>query len=382
MALYEIWVRDRELNLVGSITTFRQLELTMKFNDVGKWTLDLPLDSSDVGMLLEVRKQGGGIGGILVTRDGNPIFSGPIRNVEVNNDLSSNSGYTFYGTDDNGLLATRLALPPPYYAIAGTGYGYDVFTGPAESALYHLVQRNCAELASAYRRIPGLYTDIDMKQGKTVTIRSRLDPLMDKLQEAALADGNLGFRVLQFLNNFMIFQVYIPQDRAQDLVFSRKRGNLGSYRYSVEAPAANYVIVGGGREGEERTFMYSGDEPSRTLYGTIEMFVDQRSTTDNNELLQALNNALVENTEKTSLEISPLDVHPTHYLENYDLGDRCTVEVEGEIIQDVIRVITITLGKDGEKIVPTVGTPNVGTQFRLFDQYRNLEARVGNLERR
>ncbi|AUS07424.1 hypothetical protein C1X05_00155 [Laceyella sacchari] len=382
MPLYELWIRDRNLDRVGSITHFTKLEMVMKFNDVGKWTLELPLDSPDVELLLEVRRQGGGIAGILVTRDGAPIFSGPIKNFELKDEQKEDDGYTFYGVDDNGLLAARLAFPPPYYSIAGAGYDYDMFKGPAESAMIHLVRKNAAEEASASRRIPGLTTASDKQRGQTVTIRSRLHPLVSKLQEAGVTGGGLGFRVIQINNKVLEFQVYRPNEKSNVVVFSRDRGNLGPYRYSVEAPTANFGIVGGGGEKEARTFQYSGDEPSRSLYGTIEMFVDHRSTSDKDELLQALVKALTDNTEKTGLEISPLDVFPTRYLLDYDLGDRCTVEIKKEKIQDVIRSITLILSKDGEQIVPQVGTPGVGTRFRLFDQYRNLEARLGNLERR
>jgi hypothetical protein len=58
------------------------------------------------------------------------------------------------------------------------------------------------------------------------------------------------------------------------------------------------------------------------------------------------------------------------------------VVVKGEVITDVVRGVTISLKEDGEEIVPTIGTPGVGTKFRLFDQYRGLWARVGKLERR
>jgi hypothetical protein len=71
---------------------------------------------------------------------------------------------------------------------------------------------------------------------------------------------------------------------------------------------SNGHITGGGGEDTARYFLGTGDEPSRLLYGTIEYFLDQRQTTVESELLQALYNELEERTEKAEFELYPLDV--------------------------------------------------------------------------
>src|SRR5690606_20278260 len=133
------------------------------------------------------------------------------------------------------------------------------------------------------------------------------------------------------------FQVYEPTDKTSSVIFSNELKNLGSYRYKVEAPESNFVIVGGGGETEARIFRYAGDEPSRTLYGTWESFKDQRHTSNTTEVDQALYTELEEKTEETELEIQPLDISPTRYLTDYQVGDKATVVVKGERIQDIIR---------------------------------------------
>src|SRR5690606_31393994 len=110
------------------------------------------------------------------------------------------------------------------------------------------------------------------------------------------------------------------------------RGNLGAYEYIVQAPEANFIIGGGQGEVEARLFAYLGDEPSRALYGTIEYFDDQRAIEDLDELIEIINNRMIEKTEKTSLKIEPLEVTNTHFMVDYRLGDRVTVEIEGETI--------------------------------------------------
>lgn len=380
--MYQIYIRDRNLQRIGVIGDYRKFSYTLSFNDVGKWTLELADGTREAEYLKKVREQGGGLSGILVERENQFLFSGPIRNLEITGDWDDTEGdlLRVEGTDDNGFLATRLAMPPPYYAVAGTGIGYDVFQGNAEAAMIHLVRKNGGEESANPRRILGLVTPTNGNRGSNVTVRSRYHPLLEKLQECALPD-ELGFHVIQ-VGQELQFQVYEPQDKSRIVVFSRERRNLAGYRYSVEAPQSNFVIGGGTGEEEARVFAYLGDEPSRALYGTIETFDDQRNISDQAELIKSINNKMIEQTEKTELEIQPLNVEPNLFMRDYTLGDRVSVEIQGEVIQDLIRSISVEVTEDVEKVTPVVGTPGVGTRFRLFDQVRNLEGRLGQIERR
>jgi hypothetical protein len=389
---YEIWIRDSYLDRIAPIIRYSKLTINMNFNDIGKWVLELsPEETETINTLLQVRREGDGLGGIVVTKDGEIFFSGPIRNVELIEDWDSEDGScTIIGIDDTGLLAARLAVPPApdgqYRFHRGTGIGYDVYTGKAESAMLHLVEHNVGYLAVDSRAIPLLATTTDGEKGNTITIRSRYNNLIEKLQECALTSG-LGFRVIQSYDDsfgipVLLFEVYEPDDVTAKVVFSKERRNLAGYRYYVEAPEGNYILCGGGGEEEARYFLGTGDEPSRVLYGTIEYFLDQRQTTDQTELLQALYNELEERTEKVEFEFSPLDVPGTQFMIDYKLGDKATAEVNGEILQDVIRSVQIVLDENGATITPTIGTPGVGTSFRLFDDFRRLQGRVGKIEKR
>lgn len=380
--MYQIYVRDRNLQRVGVIGDYKKFSYTLHFNDVGKWLLELADGTREAEYIKKVRAQGGGLGGIVVEREHQFLFSGPIRNLEVTGDWDDTEGdvLRIEGMDDNGLLATRLAMPPPYYAVAGTGIGYDVFQGKAEAAMIHLVRKNGGEESTNPRRILGLTTPSNGGRGCNITIRSRYHSLIEKLQECALLD-ELGFHVIQ-VEQALQFQVYEPQDKSRFVVFSRERRNLAGYRYSVVAPESNFVIGGGMGEEEARVFAYLGDEPSRQLYGTIEGFDDQRNISDQAELIKSINNKMIEQTEKTELEIQPLNVEPNLFMRDYMLGDRVSVEIQGEVIQDLIRSIAVEVTETDEKITPVIGTPGVGTKFRLFDQVRNLEGRLGQIERR
>jgi hypothetical protein len=390
--MYEIWIRDTALDRIAPIINFTKLTINMNFNDVSKWLLEIPPEETEtIRTLLQVRREGNGLGGIIVTKDGEIIFSGPIRSIDMDEDwISEDGNFTTGGIDDTGLLATRMAIPPNpdgvYNFHRGIGVGYDVFTGAAETCMLHLVENNAGYLAVPSRAIPLLATTVDGEKGQNITVRSRYNNLIEKLQEAALSSG-LGFRVIQSYDEFfgipvLLFEVYEPEDLTSTVVFSKERRNLAGYRYYVEAPEGNYILCGGGGEEEARYFVGTGDEPSRLLYGTIEYFLDQRQTSVESELLQALYNELEERTEKAEFELYPLDVEGSQFMIDYKLGDRATAEVNGEILQDVIRSVQIVLDEKGETIIPTIGTPGVGTTFRLFGDYRRLQGRVGKIEKR
>lgn len=307
--MYEIWIRDSSLYRVAPVLRFEKLELQMNFNDVGKWILEIPPEETEtINQILSVRNEGEGLGGIIVTRDGEIIFSGPIRNIDRTEDWTGEDSGSFvvYGTDDTGILFRRLAVPPApdttYNFHRGTGIDYDVVTGAAETCMLHFVENNIGYLAVNTRIVSLLATTTDGLKGPNITVRSRYDNLIDKLKECALS-GGLGFRVIQTFDDFfgipiLLFEVYEPEDLTETIVFSKERRNLSGYRYSVEAPEGNYILCGGGGEGTSRYFLGTGDEPSRVLYGTTEYFLDQRQTTDETELLQSLYNELEERTER------------------------------------------------------------------------------------
>jgi hypothetical protein len=381
--MYDIYIRNAELKKVGVLNNFNSLELNIKFNDVGTWALEISDDDPASEALKEVRRQGSGLGGIVVERDGQVIFSGPIRRVEMTGDWQSENGNVtlFSGVDDNGLLATRLSLPSPYTWPSGTGYGWYTDSGYMEDVMIRLVENNIGDSAPYDRVIVGLRTFPSQQRGYSVSVRSRMHTLLEKLQEVALAGGDYGFRCLQKEMSFIDFEVYEPEDKTAEVIFSKELGNLGGFKYVVEAPEANLVIGGGKGEGTARNFSFQADDPSRSLYGTIEAFTDQRDS-EPTELTQLISQHLQEKAEKTQLELSPLDVYPTRYKLDYEIGDKVAVRIKDETLYDIVRAVTIKLTKDGNEIVPVIGTPNVGTSFRLLDNYRDLESRVDSLERR
>jgi hypothetical protein len=199
----------------------------------------------------------------------------------------------------------------------------------------------------------------------------------------ALAGGDIGFRVVQTGTNLQ-FAAYTPVDRTGTAVFSPEFGNLRSFSYEQESSEANYIYVGGGGEGTQRTIVEGGDQTSIIKYGRVEKFRDRRDTTDNTELTQTLNEELTETADRATLRIAPVDTDALQYLRDYNLGDKVTVVVDGVAIQDTVREIHLVLDqRSAERIEPMIGTPGTQTALSgLFGDVLRLRSRIDNLEKR
>lgn len=403
--MYKIYVRDQYLNRVAEIDDYTSLEFIPRFNAVGSWVLDLPTDSKAAKRITEDKA------GIIVVKDGQTLFSGPVRT--RNRKWNSNQDtITVSGYDDNvSLMQLAYSVPSGNFSLQD----YDVRTGKAETIMKQYVDVNIGTSALPQRKLLAL--EVDKGLGNMVTGRARFHTLLEILQKLALSGGGLGFRVVQ-VNKTLEFQVYQPTDKTKSVFFSPLLGNLADFEYTHEHPETNYVIVGGGGEGKNRILLERGDSGSITKYGRYETFIDRRDTTDLNELYQAMDEELAEKAHKASLSITPIDLPNLSFGKQYNLGDKVsvvltqptekvtvetlhffisayqTVPVQSErirkvqekfeVIQDIVREVKITITADGAKISPVVGTPGATNSGYLgfFSKMKSMAKQISNLERR
>ena len=67
-----VLARDRHLNITGVIDTWTSLDVTLRFNQVGSWTIGFPA-TGDVRDLITPG------GGIVIVRDDDVLMSGQAR---------------------------------------------------------------------------------------------------------------------------------------------------------------------------------------------------------------------------------------------------------------------------------------------------------------
>jgi hypothetical protein len=407
--MYNLYVRDSNFKRIGEITDYNKLDFIPRFNAVGSFALELPTDCVAARELIKLKY------GIIVKKDGQTVFSGNVKSRKRAFNSSIDT-MIFSGTDDNVYLATRLVYPEPSGDFSLSAY--DVRTGKAETVMKQYVNYNAGSAALLERKI--LSVEADKGLGGTVTGRGRFHSLLELLQKLATSSpewGELGFQVVQ-ANDGLQFRVYHPQDRTKTAFFSPLLGNLTSFEYENNDPESNFVIVGGGGEGAERVIKQQGDNNSIANYGRMESFVDQRNTSEEEELNQSLDEELINKSEKNSFNFTPIDTPQLAFGRDYGLGDKVSIilthpneiieketlhyflsfyqtdVIETErvrkiqeklnVIQDIVREVKISITPEGDSITPMVGNQNSNANaiVGIFNKMKKITSRISNLERR
>lgn len=366
---YTLAVRDQAtLGLLGEVDDYSQLEAVSRYNGVGQWQLHLDGASAAAALLLGYDR------GLVLLRNGSPVYSGPVGGYERSQDRSRHT-LVVRGPCDNTYLARALAWPEAPALTTATSE-YDVRTGLASAVLYGYVDANCGPGAHSTRRVPGLALATDPGLGSTITGRARWDKLHELLASLALAsDPALGWQVLWEPGGVLRCTVYEPVDLATEFAFGFDFGNLLAYSYSVGEPEATYAVVGGAGDGIARTYAMAGDSSAMVERGRYEGFTDSSGTSDAGELEQARLGYLAGAAAASALSITPVDTAAVVYGETYQLGDRVRVVTADGTIDDLVREVRLVLDAGGVQVVPTVASPDQRDARvpRLFDRVRHLE---------
>jgi hypothetical protein len=372
---WTVYVRSPDLTTGAQVDDFQSLELVDRFNDVESWSLDIGAGSAAAAGLM---RDGAGI---VVTLGGTVVLSGPVTRRERSWADAANR-LLVSGRGDTVWLARRLAHPQPTTAAPPySTQAYDVRTGTCSTVLRQYVDFNAAGSALAVRQVPGLTLAADPGLGTSITGRARWQSLLQLLQELALAGGALGFQVNQ-VGSGIQFSVFQPTDRTASVVFSPDLANLSAFDWSEEAPASNYIVVGGSGTDVSRAIYESQDAVAVARWGRVEAFRDRRDTNVTTELAQAASDQLQQDAGPTSLAMTPIDLRQMAYLTHYFLGDQVTVVMDGQPVRQLIREVHVKLTPEaGAVVTPTIGTPGRQDLLGFFDRLRAAERRLTNLEK-
>lgn len=384
MSTWRAYVRDAFLQPAAALDAWEVLNLTPRFNQPGSWDVTVPIDSREADALAAARA------GLVVWRgDDRQVLSGPVTQLTV--DPSTGAGKKpnlhAWGLSDDYWPETRVACPvpggPPYTSAAE-----DVFTGAAESALKHYVDVNVGFSATPARHVYQYAVVVDSGRGLSGTWRGRWQSLGDLLRSIAIDGGGLGFRTQQQVftgfGTFVVFDVYQPVDRSADVQFAAELGNLQAGSYTAKAPTASHAYALGSGSGAGRLVAEDEDDPSVFSWWRVETAVDQSNLSDAGELAMAAQRAVTQGAAQSVVKLVPtLDAGPARWPDDFDLGDTVSAWVNGVRVVDVVRELAITVTKDGEVVVPTIGP--VGAQGAnepwFLSDLRSLRSRVNQLER-
>lgn len=164
---------------------------------------------------------------------------------------------------------------------------------------------------------------------------------------------------------WITFEFKACPDKTPYIIFSKGQGNVLSIRRTKTAPEANFIQIGGSGDGADRVFAYSGDEPSRTVYGDREGFrsfsgfkrdTGTSHTTEIQELKAQLYDELRKATSQTTIEADVIDKDGMRYHYDWFLGDKVRVQTPLGNDDVIIREISGTVDANGESIQVRLGT--------------------------
>lgn len=380
MTDWGVFVRDRARRVVGSLDGWTDLQVVLRWRDIGSWQITAP-----VGPASRLLATAGN--GVIIRRNGATLLSGPATSyVETWGPQDPGEGtLVVSGRDDLIDLARELAEPDPLVAVAAPTQANDKITGPAETVIRSYVNRNIGLGARAGRVRHPMGQTADTGLGATVTGNARYDNLLDLVTSLAVA-GGVGFRAAQDAGGIApLFHVYAPVDRSATVVFSRTAGNLVGYSFTLTAPQVTRALVAGQGLGTARALSETSSAVLDDDWDAVaRVFIDRRDTNNSaGELAQEAAAALVDGGATAGLAITPVDLPSQTYGVHYGLGDIVSVDIGGSTrVTDVITSVAVSAAGDREILSPTIGAAEAGDTVAMFGRLRRLGTRVGLLERR
>lgn len=379
-ATFHVYIRDAAYHRVGELTDWHSLDLVLRFNDVGTWSLETSASSVEAALLAKT-------GGIIVTREiggtESTIFSGFVW---------TEWGYTARtfrasGYSDDALLwqpaRPSVGIPSPPWPDA-----YYVRTGTASTVMRNLVNENMGPSAVLPWQNLNIQFPTDPLLGSAITVRANLEPVLTVLAELAITPyaGGLGFYLRQSdtTPNKLDFVVYAPPDKSADAKFSVDLGTAQDYEDTQQAPEANHVyVMGGDGFGTNRTVIEAVDAASIAEWGRrISTVVDMRGTTDVGELNVRAAETIAGVSTLRRVAVTPFEVPSLQYGPDYDLGTLVTIVTSGGQTVDLIRQVEISLDPEkGAVVTPIVGQGDGSDDERMATITRTIQSRISNLER-
>jgi hypothetical protein len=406
-------LRKTDLKRLAPLTWSKVDLSSIAFNAVGAFTIDMPA-SDRVWDLIEFDEDGeykpnlfyvdwhGVFGVPLLAESYNPVKSVDDTGVETQT-------ITFAGADMLALLANRLTYRDPTLPWSGQTAGTTPVTGPAETVIKQLVDGNLVTAAETSRRVPNLVVADDLGRGGTVTYQivikdaSTTDTvaatggqsLMDMVRAVA-AQSNIGVRI-DLVDGQLVFDCYIPRDLSERVVFSEDVGSLRGYNLTDSTPTGNAILMQTGAT--SGAFVTAAGAGATDPWRRVEVWNDQTSTTDADQITQAQTDAIAQGAGSAKVAVTVIDLPKVRFgaddagVQGYREGDIVAADLrEGVTYTDVVSAVQLTADNSQqaytETVVPTIGAgdTNAGVDqtavAQLSAQVRALEQQLKQTQRR
>ena len=228
-------------------------------------------------------------------------------------------------------------------------FGWDRYTGPAESAYLHYAANNLTAPEDTSRALPGMVLATDQARGMTLPWQARFDKLADLFEDIGQATG-LGWDIRpDMANHQLVFQAVQGTDRSTGTgmaIVSEQMGNSTTVtRTRSRQTSASNCYVGGTGEDENRLILCVGE--ATTGLARRELWAEAGSVEDTDMLRLYGQNKLDAAAAKDSLTADVISIGASRYERDYDLGDK--VLLVGAGAQTAARLTEVTEVYEGGK---------------------------------
>lgn len=300
---------------------------------------------------------------VMIYRHGAFEMSGPVR--QTTGDFNVASVLSFSVEDDFRILHNWLAWPKPTAPLTGQNVEYRTITGPAET----VVKTAMAE--TAIRLGFPLYIAPDQGRGARGTYTFRMHPVYDRLFPA-IDQAGIGVTVRQE-GAGLILDCYTPT--VYPHILSPESGTVIGGTYSLAAPTATRVVVGGQGEGVLRTFKGFPDLAREAEWtDIIEVFRDARDSSVGDVYAERAAETLAEGAPLSglSLELSETP-HFRYGVGGLGRGSQVTAEINGQQFTDTLREARLSWDKGGDLATPVIGERTDDPDWKIADRLRKLQ---------
>jgi len=383
---WTLLARGQDREVLGALRGW-SLDLTLRLNEVGSWSLQIPQEMTPEGWPDTVT-------GLIMLRDGEVVASGQIDERAFNwsadpDDEDGGPGmFTVHGDTDIGRLAYRICYPDPTLAWTAQPNATlnDAYyrRGPmiGEELMRRMVNDHAGSLALTARRVPGVRLGTATGVGSSISCNERFTPLLEALRKAASASGGLVFDMRDAMDTFIDFTVRAPANKTGSVRFGRELGNVLSLAVKYAEPVTTAALVAAEGEKQNRTLREYTRAGERR-----EEFVDQRQvdgslTEANAEYEKAGNDALDNGAAQSSIGAVIIDTETVRWGRDYNLGDKVSVLTPYGEVQDLVREVRITVDETGvEEITSVIGSQDLASKDPLAASVRRINDRLSQIER-
>lgn len=379
----ELYVLDKELNLIGVIDNFETLIWTRKYTEPGKFQLNLPATEDNISLMKDEN--------IIYKKD--DVEGGIIKHIEYSVSDKGEKSLVVHGSLTTSYLSRRI------------NWGKVNYSGRVDLFMQKIVKDNCISPSNSNRIIP-LLEIVDTNYTDTISKQDSYSNLTDLLTDIASTNG-FGYRVrinTREGTRYLAFEVYKGIDRSVNqsdispTVFSLDMENILTENYVKDnSNYKNVTLVAGAGEGSERKTTTINNGASGL--NRLELFVDARDieNTKQEETTDSEGNTTTTDVEIPWSEYEPLLLQRGNeklseckkietfegtintnannvYKVDYDLGDIVTIYDKdlGIKLDTQITEIEETYEKGKVEIVPTFGNniPSLLTKIKKLERSR------------